>query len=194
MGVALGIIGTVASVAGGVVGAIGAMGQAAAARKSAEATAQAYRYQANVSRMNAALSAQQSSAAQDAQQLKAAAGKARMLALASASGVDVGSGSFDNVLKSSDRLSSQDALTIRSNYARQIMGYQTQGELEDMGAKGADVQAKLASQAGVLNAASSLLGGFSSAWSNYQKLQTFGGLNFGGGTDAYNPAKAAFGI
>jgi hypothetical protein len=164
------------AVVGGGVSAYGAV-------ESGQASSEAANYQAQVSANNAIIAtqnAQQATAAGEAQvtqqQLKTAATVGAIKTNQAASGLDVNSGSNLDIQSSAKELGELDALTIRNGAARQAYGYEVQsvsdvnqGQLQQSEA-GQDLTA------GTIKAGSSILGGASSASSDYGKyLQSVGG-------------------
>jgi hypothetical protein len=153
MAAAIGII-------GGVVSAIGAM-------KQGQAQADAANYQAQVARNNEIISLQQANLArQDGatkaqqQDLKAAQTLGTQKAVLGASGVDIESGSAREVVASQNELARLDALTVQSNAERKAWGFDVEASNQKAQAGLYRMQAKNAKEAGMLNAFSSLLGGF----------------------------------
>ncbi len=102
MGLELGPIMAVASLASTAFSVVGQMQQASAANEAAQYQAQIARNNQQIAANNAAIIQQQ--ADQEAARASAAAGQRRgkMLAMMGASGVDIGSESFDQVLTSQD--------------------------------------------------------------------------------------------
>lgn len=122
-------VGATALAAGALVASAGSAYQASAAQK-----AQA-KYQAQVARNNqtmanyAAEDAIKRSAVEEGKQRQAAAQlKGRQQAILAGNGVDIGFGSADDILTDTDYFGEADALTIRSNAARQAWGYQVEGQ------------------------------------------------------------------
>jgi hypothetical protein len=153
MAAAIGII-------GGVVSAIGAM-------KQGQAQADAANYQAQVARNNEIIALQQSNLAkQDGaikaqqQDMKSAQTLGTQRAVLGASGVDIESGSAREVVASQSELARLDALTIQSNAERKAWGFDIEATNQKAQAGLYRMQASHAKEAGMLNAFSSLLGGF----------------------------------
>lgn len=171
-----------ASVVGGVTGAIGA-------EQSAAAQQQALNYQAQVAANNAKIaqnSAQMATAAGEQQAatsgLKTRANVGAIVASQAAGNVDVNSGSALDVRSSAAELGQLDALTIRSNAAKTAYGYETQAAGDTAQSTLDIASGQNASNAGGINAFSSLLGGASGAGSQYaQWSRLAGGSSSGGG-------------
>jgi hypothetical protein len=163
------------SLASGGVGALGAI-------RSAQAQGDAYKYQAQVDLNNQQLAgyyANQTAAAGQAklseEQQKQAQQMSLIRASQAASGVDVASGSSEDVRHSQEILNNLDALTIMSNTAQQVYGQQVAGTsygnqagLEQLGASQTGAES-------VLGASSSLLSGASGAANQYLNWQRVAG-------------------
>lgn len=87
-----------------------------------------------------------------------------------ANGVDPNTGSPADVARSARDLAQQDALTIRSNSARQAYGYKTQQQGGNTQALLDASAAQSAAAAGGINAAGSLLSGLSDAQRQYAPI------------------------
>lgn len=164
------------SAVGGLTGAYGAY-------QSGQAQANAAKYNAAVESQNAAISttnaqiAGQAGAAQagiQGQKNKATLGA--ITANQGASGIDLNSGSDIAVRSSARELGELDALSIRSNAARQAYGYENQAVSQQAQSTLSDFEAKNDQQAGQLNAASTFLGSAGSAASNFARYQLNGGF------------------
>lgn len=134
-------------------------------------------YNADQARRQAEMSSQAGSAKAAMQGRETRAAFGSETARAAGGGVDVNSGSAVDVRQSTAELGHLDALTIRTNAAKEAYGFQTQatnfenqGQLDRM-------QAKQAKTAGYINAASSLLGGASDAAGKYQQYKMNTSLN-----------------
>jgi len=180
MGVALPIIAVVAAVAGTAVSAIGQANAAAAQGKAANYQAQVAANQQQI----ASQQAQQASAAGEQQAynqgMRTRALVGSIEAAQGASNVDVNSGSAVDVRSSAAALGQLDALTIRSNAARQAYGFETQGVSYGAEAGLQQQKASQAGTAGTLGAFGSLLSGASSVARQYQGYQLSGALGGGG--------------
>ena len=158
-----------ASIGSAVVGGIGAISQGQAASASANYNAQVAQNNAKIAQQNATWAAQQGETQAATQEAKTRATVGAEKAAQAASGIDVNSGSAVDVRSSAAALGELNALTVRSNAARQAYGYQTQAA-SDTGQAALDKsQASSASEAGFLNAGTTVLGGLGSAASNYGK-------------------------
>lgn len=160
-----------------VVGAVGSYEQG-------QAQKQAYDYQAQVARNNAKIAQQNASWATqigDTQAvnegMKTRAQVGAIKAAQAASGIDVNTGSAVDVRSSASELGELNALTIRSNAARQAYGYQVQGTSDIAQAQLDVYSGNQAQTAGYIGAFGSLLGGASSAGGQYIKFQQAGLLS-----------------
>lgn len=160
-------IGTVTSIAGAGIGALGAIQQGKAAKASANYNAEVATNNANIAKQNASFAAQEGTANTEAASMQSRAKLGAIVANQGASGVDVNSGSSVDVRSSAADLGELNALTVRSNAARQVYGYQTEGENYQAQAGLDTAQAANAMPAAVVGAGSSLLGGVGSASSAY---------------------------
>jgi len=167
-----------ASALGGVTGAVGAYQQGQAEAGAARYNAALAKENAAVAQQNAVIASQsgEQQAAMQEQRTRATVGAIK--AGQAASGIDVSTGSAVDVRSSAAELGELDALTVRSNAAREAFGYTQQAA--GMKAQSAldEYQAETAATAGEIGAASTLLGGVGSAASKYYAYKLQGG--FGG--------------
>lgn len=183
--VTLGTIGLVAGGLGSVTSAIGAV-------SSARAQGQAAAYSAQVAQNNAQIAAQNASYATQAGQAKAQqqglANKAKLGAVVTgeaAGGVDVNSGSNEDVARSQTELGQLDVANTVNNAALQSYGYRTQETGFQAQATLDTAQASQAGGAAALGAAGSLFQGASQFGLNSTKLSNVGatsGYTSSGGT------------
>lgn len=145
------------------------------------AAGEAYDYNAQLAEQNAAFadqraawSAEEGDQAASAAQMKARAVEGGVRANQGASGVDVNSGSSVDVQESVRQTGMLDALTVRSNAARQAYGYQVEAVNDRAQAALDRSAAKNSRKAGVINAAATLLGGGASslAYSDYMNKRS----------------------
>lgn len=170
---------TALAVGGAAVGAFGKI-------QEGEAKSQAANYQAQVAENNRKIALQNSSWAMEAgtareaaEGMKVRAGVARLKARQAASGVDVNTGSSKEVTDAASALGSLDALTIRSNTAREAYGYEVAATSEEAKANLARMEGENAKTSGYIGALSSLLSGASSAGGKYAAWQNVGGAENG---------------
>jgi hypothetical protein len=153
------------------------------AETSAQASSANASYQAQVAKNNqdiANVNAQQAGQAGEAklqqQQLGTQQRMGAIKAAIASHGVDPNSGSEADVLQGQDEKEQADALTIRSNTAKEVYGYQTQGSNFAAEAGLLESESDQALTAGNIGAASSLLGGASSSAGMYKKFQLSGAI------------------
>jgi hypothetical protein len=183
---ALAAVGAAAAVAGAGVAAYGAVQQG-------EATSAADKYNAAMAANNAKIATQNANLAgaagtaqveQASLQTRAKAGG--IMANQAAGGIDVSSGSALDVRSSAKDLGELNALTIRSNAARQAYGYQTQSASDTGQSQLDQSSATNASTAGDVKAGSTAIGGVGDAASNYSKfVQAGGGNSLTSGADGF---------
>ncbi len=144
--------------AGGAVNAYGQM-------QSSRAQSQADQFNAEVAQQNAAIATQkqqwageEGDQAAGISQMKTAAKVGATQANQGASGVEVGTGSNAGVISSEREIGMLDALTIRSNAARQAYGYATEAYSDKAQSALDTYAAKNAITAGKIGAVSTLLG------------------------------------
>lgn len=180
-------VGVGTSLASGALGAVGSV-------RTAEAQKDAAKYQAAVDLNNQKLSGYYASteAAKGASELSQQQQRAKqqmdlIRASQAASGVDVASGSAEDVRRSQEILNNLDALTIMSNSAQRVHGYQIGGTTFG---NEAGLQEQRASQTGAeaaLGATGSLVSGASGAANQYLAWQRVAGgppANFPGSSPA----------
>lgn len=202
---ALMAIGAIGSIAGGFMQADAARQQARSQQQAYEAQAAQQNYQAQVAENNKVIAEQNArvSAAAGEQQalnksMETRAKVGGMIAAQAASGVDVNSGSALDVQTSEKQIGALDALTIRSNAAREAYGFMQQGQnfqaeadLNRMGAASNIQAGKNAKQAGSMAATASILGGFTSAATKLGGGFSSGAFG-GGGSQSYKFGTAIF--
>lgn len=150
-----------------------------------QAQAASARYNAAVEHSNALISTQNAAIAGQAGSeqafmtgLKTRSMVGSLAAHQGASGVDVNSGSNVDTRASADALGELDALTVRSNAAREAYGYQTQATAHEAQSRLDKTNAKNSDTASYVNAASTFLSGMSNAADKFASFQMAGG--FGG--------------
>lgn len=170
-------ISTGTSLLGTVASAVGARQQSTAQQSSALFQQQVLLNNQQTAKQNAALSAEAGTAAANIEGMKNRAVIGATKASQAASGIDVNSGSAVDVRSSADELGQLNALTVRSNAAKQSYGYEVQASNFGSQAQISGLEAENAATAGTINVASSILGGASSAGKNYALWQMSGGGN-----------------
>lgn len=187
MGAALAPVGLAAGLGGAVLGLFGASTSADAAAQQYQASSANAAYQAQVANNNATIAGK--NANMDLQAGETAVANRGMktrsqvgttMAGQSGSGVDVNSGSFVNARAGESAIGALDALTIRSNTAKQVYADETQQSnfeaesgLETQESQQATAAAPVAYDAAMLTGTGSALSQASSVGGNYYKyLQT----------------------
>jgi hypothetical protein len=146
-----------------------------------DAQAQIARNNAIIARQNAGYAAQEGEAKGEQLGLRTRGRVAEIAARQAGSGLDPNSGSALDVRKSAGMLGALDALTARSQAAREAYGYQVRAQAEDVQSQMARKAAKIAPLEGGFNAIGSLLSTVSSLQGMYgdaqrQGLSTAAGL------------------
>lgn len=161
-----------------VLGIAGAATSAYGAYESGQANSAAATYQSQVAANNAAIDRQNiamteasGSAKEAAQGMKTAASVGSLKAGQAASGVDVNTGSAADVRVAAGKLGALDALTIRSNTAREAYGYEVQETSDTANSQLLQMEASQAKTAGDIGALGTFLTGASSVGSKYAGLQ-----------------------
>jgi hypothetical protein len=172
-----------------VVGLAGSLIGAAGQEEAAQAQAEAAAYQATVAANNAAIAKQNANldiqageTAATNEGLKTRAQVGAETAGFGASGVDAKTGSPAAVTAGTREIGYLDALTLRSNAAKQAFSQEVQGTSQQAQSGLARMESSQAGEAGQIGAASSLLSGVSTVGKNYAMLQ-----NTGGGSSIYGP-------
>jgi hypothetical protein len=164
----------VIGMAGVATSAYGAYEQGQATAANANYQAQVARNNAQIARANAALTEASGAARETAQGMKTASTVGKMKAAMGASGVDVNTGSNAAVTGAAAKLGALDALTIRSNTAREAYGYEVAATSDIAESQLLEAEAKQAETAGDINALGTFLTGASSVGSKYKMLQLAG--------------------
>jgi metal-dependent amidase/aminoacylase/carboxypeptidase family protein len=145
--------------------------------ESASAQSSAAKFNSEVAAENATLANQQATTAIQAGEQQAAMSQQKTRATVgaieagqAAGNIDVNSGSAVDVRSSASELGELDALTVRSNAARTAFGYETQAAADTGQSQLENYESDAATTAGDIGAGSSLLGGLSSAGTNYAKF------------------------
>lgn len=186
--VTLTAIGLGSSLAGGLIGAKGASDEGAAQQ-------QMYNYQAAVAKINVQIDTQNAEWARTQGEIqavqygqRAAQQRGQIIANQGASGIQVGSGSAGEVVRSQGQITQMDLAQIRNNAQKVAYDYDTKA-IADKNQATLDVMAGAnAKQAGEIKAASTLIstaGSVSSKWLGAQQAGVFGGGS--GSIDLYGP-------
>lgn len=165
-----------------VLGAISSIKQGNAEAAAANYNAQVSANNAAIANKNAEYAGAEGEAAVQQQQLKTRAEVGAIKANQAAAGVDVNQGSPVDVRSSAAELGELNAITVRSNAARQAYGYQTEAA-SDLGQAALDKsQASNDKSAGYINAGTTLLGGASKVNDSYNSF--IGSKGIGSGDSA----------
>lgn len=169
----LALIGIGTSAAGAITGAIGAGQQGAA-------SANMYRYQAGVAKINENVAKQNAAWTRAAGEvsaqrygMKAAQERGEIRTVQSGSGIDVSSGSHATVQDSQAEIVSHDLAMIRSNAAHKAFGHDVEATSQEAQGKLFEMATSKSKTAGDLGIASSLIGGASSVsskWLQYKNM------------------------
>ncbi len=159
------------SVVGGVVSAMGQMQAGKAAANAAKYNAAVATQNAEVQQRNAKMVMEAGQAQVAAQGMKNAAKMGGIIANQGASGLDVNTGSPLDVRSSAAELGQLDALTVRSNAAKEAYGHQVAAVNDTAQAQLDTMQGKAASQAATIGAVGTLIGTAGSAASQWSKWQ-----------------------
>ena len=162
---------------------LSAVTSAIGAERQAQAESGAANYNAAIAAQNQAMARQNAIAASAAGEQQAAMSQQKTRARLggiitgeAAGNIDVMKGSAVNVQSSERALGLQDALTIKSNAAREAYGYQTQAYNFGAQSNLDKFQAESAAAGGDITAASTLLGGAASAGNEYARFLQAGAL------------------
>lgn len=164
--------GTAATLASAGLGAYGQIQQGQAKASSDRFNAALDRNNAQIARENAERAGQAGEAQAGISEMKTRAQVGAIKANQAAGGVDVNTGSAVDVRSSAAALGELDAISIRSNAAREAYGYQQNSRSFEQQANLGESEAKNADIAGPINAAGTLLGGIGDAATNWAKWQS----------------------
>lgn len=153
------------------VGAAGAIQQGNAAAAAAKFNAKTQEMNAKISEARARDSLERGKLDEQQKRNEVAQIKGRQQAAMAANGVDIGYGSPLDTLVDTATMGELDALTVRSNAAREAYGHDVEAANKRADAQLSRMNAKASKTAGYLSAASSLLTGAGNAWGSYRKSQ-----------------------
>lgn len=162
-------IGTIASVAGAGIGALGAIQSSRAQAASAKYNAAVAANNAVIAKQNATWAAQAGEAQAGMSQMKTRAAVGSITANQAASGVDLTTGSSLDVRSSARELGELDAISIRSNAAREAYGFETNASSFTAQSQLDRFEARSASTSGYINAGSTILGGVGTGALGYSR-------------------------
>lgn len=164
--------------AGAAVAAYGVYATSEAQAAANKANAQAADYNAKVQQQNADIARANAGAREDALRFQQRQLLAKQRAAAAESGFDSSSGSLGLVQEQSADRAELDALNVRYGGELDARGYGNQASMDAYQAGALRLQAANTSRAGYIGAASALLSGASSGYTNYRRSTT---INGGGG-------------
>lgn len=148
----------VLSAASAAMSALGSIQQGKAAKASANYNAQVQQNNAQIALNNATLAGREGAANAEKEQMKTRQNVGAIKAAQAASGIDINKGSAVDVQSGASEAGLLNAITVRSNAARQAYGYQTQAASATAQSELDKVQGKNAVKAGYVNAAGTFLG------------------------------------
>ncbi len=143
---------------GMVTSALGAIQQGQAAKQSAKYNAEVQQNNAAIARQNATLAGREGAANAAIQQQKTRENVAAIKSAQAGNGVNVNTGSAVDVQSGAAEAGLLNAITVRSNAARQAYGYQTQASSSEAQSELDKAQGKNAETASYVNAGSTLIG------------------------------------
>lgn len=141
-----------------VISGLGSIAQGNAAADSAKYNAQVQSNNAQIALQNATLAGQKGAANAAIEQQKTRATVGAIKAAQAANGIDLSSGSAVDVRSSAAELGQLNAITVRSNAAREAYGYQTQSSSHMAQSQLDRQEAKYDAASGYLEAGGTLLG------------------------------------
>lgn len=169
-----------AAIGGGLVKAGGAMAAGDAANNAAMYRAQVAENNAKIAEQNVQWAEQAGAAKEGMQNMKTAQTVGGIKTAQGASGVNLDTGSAADVRAAAAALGELDALTIRSNTAREAYGYRVQGQSDKAQAELDRMQGAEAQRAGKVSALSSLLESASSVGGKYASWKLGAGASTAG--------------
>lgn len=174
-----------ATIGSSAIGAAGAIQQSRAQAASAGFNAKIAAQNAGIATKNAEYIGAQGEQNVAAESQKTRAAEGAITANQGASGVKVNTGSSVDVRESAAKVGMLNALTARSEAARAAYGQQIQSTSDMAQSQLLRSEQKAAKTGGILNAGSTILGGFGKA-AMFAGGGGGGSTDAGGGTDAYN--------
>jgi hypothetical protein len=151
------------------VGAVGQIGQANAQANAANYNAQVADMNAKIESKRAQDSLERGKIEEQNKRREVAQIKGQQLAGMSANGVDVGYGSSLDTLVDTATFGELDALTVRSNSAREAYGHDVAAVNKQADSQLFKMEASSATTNGYLGALGTLIGGAGDAWGSYKK-------------------------
>jgi hypothetical protein len=164
---ALAMVSAGAGLAGAGISGYGAYESGQAQSQSASYQSQVAKNNALIAEQNAAQEAQAGSAKEAAEGMKTRAAVGEIKAAQGASNIDVNSGSAASVRSSAAALGAQDLMTLRSNTAKAVYGYETQAVSDTAQSQLLQTESKQAAVGGDIGALGTFLSGASSVGSKW---------------------------
>lgn len=161
----------VIGIAGAATSAYGTYEKGQAEGANADYQSQVAANNAMIARQNVQMTEAAGASKEAAQGMKTRAAVGTIKTAQGASGVDVNSGSALDVRGAAAKLGALDALTIRSNTAREAYGYEVQATSSEAESKLLTSEGEQARTAGEIGALGTFLSGASSVGGKYKALQ-----------------------
>lgn len=164
-------MGVIGALAGAAVSAVGSIAQGAAAASEAKYQAQVARNNAIIARQNAEYTIEAGTREEEAYRMKGSLIRAAIKARFATSGADVNTGSAIEVQRGAAMIQELDALTIRNNTMREARNQEVEAMNFEAQAGLSELQGKNAMTAGLIGAASSVIGGVASVspkWNSWR--------------------------
>jgi hypothetical protein len=169
MGAALAPVAAIAGLGGGLLSGLGAYSSMEAQSANAAFQAQVAANNAQIAKQNFGLQIQSGEEAVSNDEMKLRTQLGTIKAGQAASGVDVNSGSFVSARTGAAETGTLDALTMRSNNARQAYGYEVQATSDTAESELLTAQSQQAAAAAPLAGIGSLLSSTSTVGGNFAK-------------------------
>ena len=163
-------IGNALTLAGTGIGALGAIQQGQASSEAAKYNASIAAANAQIASQNATFAGEAGTAQVEQASLQNRSRVGAIEANQAASGLDVNKGSAVDVRSSAQQLGELNAITVRSNAARQAYGYQTQATNYTAQSQLDKTQAENDLTSSYINAGGTVLGGLGTAASRYAQF------------------------
>lgn len=161
-----------ASIASAGLGAFGAIKQGESSAASAKYNSEVQQTNAQIAKQNADFVGQEANANLAASQQKTRAEAGAIRANQAASGIDVGSGSAEDVQESAKETGQLNAINIRADAVRKAYGYQTQETSDEAQSELDQSEAKNDETSGIIGGATTALGGAGNAVMGYENYLT----------------------
>lgn len=158
--------------AGAAVGAVSAVQQGQAASKAAQFNAQVSRNNQLIAEQNADYAVKAGIRKAEAESMKGRAIIGKLKSAQAASGVDVGSESFQDVIEGATEANVLDTATVLHNAQLEAYGYRSQAKSFEANAQLKNMESDSAETGGYTSGLGTLLSGASSAGTKWTGLQT----------------------